>query len=314
MLTLGIKLLLPMLSALGVGVLLRQWLQSNRSNRVAKWADSIALKILLPILVTQALLAEPISSNLLQPLAIGFCLPLALLVLLRLLGAPWAISIAGSTFGGGSRGTAFALIVLAASPLLPGVMRWFVLIDLANFACMLFALPLFIRAQGGSVKAPPTEHQTAWQMIKGNYAFYVIALVAGLLLLDQFGFSLKNWLEQTATARSSLLSFTLFLSIAIKSSFTRQSVPFRDTALFFLARLIMLGLVLTLGRLVDAPNSLLIASAILLCMPPSSLIPKLAEQWGVNPTQTNMIALVTVQGNLLYAILVVLAIAFTLVQ
>jgi hypothetical protein len=54
-----------------------------------------------------------------------------MLFLLRLLGAPWSISIAGSTFGGGSRGTAFALIVLAASPLLPIVMRWFVLIDLA---------------------------------------------------------------------------------------------------------------------------------------------------------------------------------------
>jgi hypothetical protein len=134
------------------------------------------------------------------------------------------------------------------------------------------------------------------------------------LLLNQFGFNLKYCLEQTSTIRSSLLSFTLFLSIAIQSSVTRQPVLFRDPVLFFLARLILLGLVLTLGRLIDATNSVLIASAILLVMPPSSLIPKLAEQWGVNATQTLTIALVTVQGNLLYAILVVLAIAFTLMQ
>ncbi len=314
MLALGIKLLFPMLSALSVGVLLRRLAQSKTASRVAQWADNIALKILLPILVTQALLSEPISLALLQPLAIGFCTPLALLFVLRSLGAPWAISIAGSTFGGGSRGTAFALIVLATSPLLPSVMRWFVLIDLANFACMLFVLPLLIRAQGGSAKASSSSQQQPWDQIKGNYAFYVIALVAGLLLLDRFGFSLKHWLEQSSAMRSGLLSFTLFLSIAIKSSFTAQPLPTRGAALFFLARLIMLGIVLTLGRLIDAPNSLLIASAILLCMPPSSLIPKLAEQWGVDRQQIQTIALVTVQGNLLYALLVVLAIAFALVQ
>jgi len=294
MLNLAVVMLLALLSVAAFKI-------HQRRNPVAKQCESVesvsdflsivAVSILLPIIFLEAF-ARNIDS--IGKIAIGIFYGAALALITLGLGAisrklvsqslvDRVTHVVGATFGGGNRGVILLLVASAVLVFDTNIyFAYFYAVDFGNFLVFLFVVPIYLQRLYG--KRATVEPVGISGLLSNVGAPNIIVIVSAALLYFGVGDSVGEWLvaalEPTSKARSFLLlylSFCLiFLRIDISVGTARLVANWlfitgcRASALLILIVFINAGQEWTASALLQ--NGYLLALAILVLCPPSSLV------------------------------------------
>lgn len=286
-----LSLLGPVLLALFVAAKLNHasLAGKGKSEHIAKVLELIA-SVLLPLVVLSVVRRTEISTSLWIPFVIGFLLPIfvyvVVLAVARLPMVAGVFSTEGrvnhlllSSFGGGNRGNLLVLTAFGTqSSIAPDVIKQFVVLDLGNLMCLLTLGFLMV----GRVCKKKNELKLSdilETLLKnpGTYAAILIFLQLPAFRDTDLARAVTTFdplLKATGPFLNPLFSFCIFLAIFIRIE--RLSGVLVDTSgvisSFVISRATAAVGILTLLAVLDLPTELLIATAILALMPPSSFL------------------------------------------
>jgi hypothetical protein len=297
-------MLIPLALGLSAGLLIRTMATRELATKLAGVADNLALKVLLPLVVFEAIAANVSGATVLLPIALGFMFPILLTAIFKALKVDPSVAIAGSTFGGGSRGTALLLLIASQEQQFPALIQQFILLDLGNFLCMIFLLPRALSYLGvqdykdNDNRVP--NRRDLMQLLSQNYVLYVIGFTVFLAAVTTAYPAFIATIAESKQVRGLVLSATLFFAIAIKIQARGATVPRRDLIQLSLGRILLALLVVTLFYVSILSEPLLLACLVLIAMPPSSLLPALAAQNKISEQVLTRILPLVMAGNLLF--------------
>lgn len=282
----------------------------NRRNIVASFLEAVALKILLPSFVIEALLKTEAGGDLLGAFSVGFLMPPASLLAVSIynrltahsmlrLSSYAAFRFLTSTFGGGNRGTIFLILLFGQTDSFPEYIKYFTALDFGNFLCLLLVVRFLIRKTFGTAPAAPRS-------LLGNYALAVLLIVASYFLLERIGLvehgQMRAWLSSNSGLRKTLLTVLLFCAIVlrIRISPSLMSRFWSDAIGFLIVRSVVIGVVVCAGKAFSLPQPFMLSAVVLLCMPPSSLMPSFLSDTVAQRSSIEYINTMTVAYNLIY--------------
>lgn len=275
--------------------------------------EALALKLLLPLFVFEALSRDAAWSRLALATTVGFALPpLCLLtyamcrrMLPGAVGRPAhgpEIAFLAASFGGGNRGTALLVVLLAGAADFSDQLQWFALVDLGNFIFMLTLMPLLLARHYGARHAG-TQRLKAWL---GSYLFATVAVVAVCWMLNQRWSGFAGLLAATAGARKALFTLLVFTALGLRFRLGDRRALGQGLVLFVAVRVVAALALVPLAGL-PAAQPLLLPLGILLLMPPSSILPSLIARTAVREEPLVYASSFAAAANLLYLVTLALA-------
>lgn len=284
-------LLGPALSALLLLAGLRYSSLSRKlePERIARFLDRTA-SFMLPLIVLSAVHRTDISTSLWASFVVGFFLPISVyVVVLAVARLPFFASLFAndgrtnhlllSSFGGGNRGNLLILTAFASPTSIgPDIIKQFVVLDLGNLICLLSLG--FWMVDALSSERSKIQIRLILESLYRNPGTYAVILMFLHLptfqgtFLERSVSSFARLLEGSASFLNPLFSFCIFSSIFIRiGRLSSVLVDARDVILcFLLSRGSASFAILTLLGVLGLPIDLLIATAILALMPPSSFL------------------------------------------
>jgi hypothetical protein len=311
----------PIFAGVAFGIASRSLLSST--NDVSKFAtvlNNIALKVLLPFFLIEAFVGVSFSVSMLFAIGVGFCLPLLTYLLLGLvwrngyMGLSVAkhfddLRLAASTFGGGSRGTALIVLLFAANAEFNDYLKWFALIDLGNFLCLLTAVSFLIRRQYGANKS---KEKPFFKGLLNNYAVIAFSITGLYFLLRHYFSSIDFYLSETVQFRKLLFSTLVFWAISMQFRVANTKNLVVDASLMMFGRIASATLLIPIHFVFPLPKELVVAIGILLLMPPSSMVPAMISDAGASSFTSSYVNSLIGATNLFYAFLVMLGVILLL--
>jgi hypothetical protein len=309
--------LAPIFLGLTLGFVGRNILKTPAQVAIfANALNSLALKVLLPWFVIESFLGVTFSPTILVATGIGFLLPLATLFFLgllkhqRLLGNRLPshfddLRFASSTFGGGSRGTALLVLLFSSSSEFQNYMRWFVLVDLGNFLCLLTAISFLVRRRYGEKDA---KEKSLFNGLFKNYAFIAFSIAGIYFMVRSYAPSIDLVLLETVKVRKYLFSAFVFCAIAMQFRVSKTSSLVVDASLMMAGRIAAALLLVPIHWIFPLSTELVVATGILLLMPPSSMLPAMISNVGASTTTNSYINSLIGATNLFYIFLVALGV------
>lgn len=301
----------PVVAGVAVGVLMRIS-PGIAAGRWAGLAESVSLKLFLPLFLFEALLAAPADGSLLSAGLGGFAMPVVCLVCGRMMAGfglaqrPHALALGflSSSFGGGNRGSAMLALLFVSSPLFGEYLKWFILVDLGNFLALLFVVAPMIQNKFGA----PEVAGGRWRALTENYVLVTLAVLAICYCLRMAVPDLQVWLEQSSGWRKFIFSFLVFFAIAAKlAPRTINRAMLSDLAWFGATRLVGAVLLIPLAMLSGVPSYALVAMGILFLMPPSSILPAMVSRSTAPADSKDFVNAFAGGVNLLYIVAIALA-------
>lgn len=313
---------LPIATGVSMGIASRGKFSRATENRFAKFCEDAALKLFLPFFVIESISKSSPSYDIALAFIIGFLLPLFALVGMWLYKTAFSgkkyftpnyddLRFLASTYGGGNRGTALVILVFATSTHFNDYLKWFSLVDLGNFSCLLLIISALLSRQYG---APSSNSRGYLPRILDNYAVVTALIVILYFLSQRYWPSVDHLLSETAQYRKVIFSFLVFLAITLRFEHGVLKHFFADLLAFFAARLFA---ALCVGALLlFLPNALpvYLSVVILLLMPPSSLLPSMIGQVNAPGNTLKYVNGFTGAANVLYFLLIALGIVFAISQ
>lgn len=286
-----LALLGPVLFALLVAVKLKHSSASinGRAENIASKLETMA-SILLPIIVLNAVRRTEISAQLWLTFIIGFALPILVYFIIFLVAKlPMAIKIFSndgptnhlllSSFGGGSRGNLLILTAFGSHVALGSdVIKHFVVLDMGNLICLL-SVGFFLLGRIAITREQPYFKEIIEKLFKnpGTYAVLLVFLQLPIFRdtkLASIIASLDPFFSIASPFIGMFFSFFIFLSIFIRlEKYSEVLDGAKDVIIFFCFSrgITAIGIAVFLVVL-RSPVELLIASVILVLMPPSSFL------------------------------------------
>ena len=312
------SVLSPILLGITLGIASRPLIHQSRARETfARVLNDLALKVLLPFFVIESLIKVELSLTLLFAIAIGFIIPLSTFAGMQVYklaqqNKPYFpryfsdLQFVASTFGGGSRGTAILVLLFASSSNFGEYMKWFALIDFGNFLCLLTVIKLLMKRHYGG---PQSNGETWLNKLLQNYAFIALLIAILYFVLRTYFPKIDSVLGATVNSRRLLFSTLVFWAITIQFNANAMKGFFADAVALLLGR-VFAAVVVILPLMFLFPNHspLLIATAILLLMPPSSLVPAMVENAGASPKVSAYVSSFTGAANISYVLLVALGV------
>ncbi len=304
---------------------------------------TIIVHLFLPLLVFEALTNNIQNiKNYITLYFIGFLISLTLylttLVFSRKLKPEFKhLNLLVSTFGGGNRGVALMSLIIIAAPSLYStnidhdydeMLSSFIMLDLGNFTFFLTYLPTLICKEAGLV---PTKKLSGMTDMLTIFGPYTLAVLMPILLF--FTYSIGNdWASQVLSHSKECRKFTLlFLStyyIFLQFDFKLKTI-FKSAflcTLFIVFRLMAISLIFLYFHIMYEReifsifdmilnSNIALPIIILLCCPPSSLLPALLNQAGLSQNETKIVDNSTgVLAFLFYIMLLFLGVFFASAQ
>lgn len=311
-------------------------LKSSEKNSTSKKFEGLAKAIeqvagvLLPIVILNAVRKTEISSNLLTTFFVGFMLPIAVYLVIKILLKHSRLSglypkekslihMLLSSFGGGNRGNLLLLTVFSSATIFGAdVITQFVILDLGNFLCILTVG--FFLADTLSKKPSKLSLTEIIEKGKSSPVFYASILIISQLpyfrhtaigsLLD----NVNPLFDIAGKTINSYFAFFIFLAIFLRLEDLSKLIEYAGKVLlsFVLFRLISAVVIFMLYFSAHAKIELYIATLVLLLMPPSSVLwLKLSQVEPIkhNSTDREHVYLIP---NLLYLVFMATAFAIAL--
>lgn len=320
----ALAVLLPVFTGLSLGIGSRKLLDSNATRvRLASLINGLALNLLLPFFIIESLLATKVSADLLLAVGVGFALPVFTYVVMHFIAAAARprfelpknyveSQFMASTFGGGSRGTALLLLLFAAKPDFADYLKWFTLVDLGNFLCLLTAITYFMRRHYGQADR---SSESWWKALLGNYAFVAIAIASAYFAVREFFPGVDAMLSETVHQRKQLLSVLVFWAIAMQFNLARTQGLLTDALVLLAGRILAALVVVGIAAFFFAPPLYFyVATAVLLMMPPSSLAPAMIASAGAPPKVREYVSSFAGAINVFYLFLLALGCVLLMVK
>lgn len=293
----------------------------NLRKKVATFLEFAALSVLLPMMVLDSISKTGLTHEALFAVVAGFALPLLTIgsyYLSKSIRARRGIvakydnelCFMSGTFGGGSRGTALLTLLLAGSIELPDYMKWFALVDLGNFSCLLLVIaPLINRTY-----STPTSAGTWDRIIEflRSYLFITFVVCAAYLAFRSDLPVIDEMLSSSSHDRRLAFTMVVFWAITL-----RFKADFTQTFYFDLVNLAVArgicGIVTTFFLWwFSVPTPVLLGVILLLLMPPSSALPSIVSNAGAPEDSRSYVSTFSIAFNLVYLILVVFGFAVAL--
>jgi hypothetical protein len=318
------QIFLPIITGVGIGIASRDKFDRTTENRMAKICEDVALKLFLPFFVIESVLMKSSPSyDLALAFVVGFLLPLFALFAMWLYKKAlsernfftphyYDLRFLTSTYGGGNRGTALFVLLFANSTYFNDYLKWFSLVDLGNFACLLLVITSLLARQYG---APLNDKRGLLSKTFDNYAFVTILLVVLYFWLRHLWPSTESLLSETVHFRKFIFSLLVFLAITLRFEHGALKNFFVDLLAFFSARLFTALCVIALV-LPFVPNALPICLSviILVLMPPSSFLPSMIGQLNASKDTLSYVNGFTGAVNVFYLCLIAVGIVVALSQ
>jgi hypothetical protein len=305
----------PIFVGLTLGVFSRNVITSkSKVTEFATMLNNIALKVLLPFFLIESFIGVSFSPSIIFAIGVGFCLPILTFFFLGLLGRSRQIKhslpkhfedlrFAASTFGGGSRGTALLVLLFSASIQFNDYLKWFALVDLGNFLCLLTALSVLIRRHYGDDK--PNE-KTGWKGFFKNYAVIAFSMSGIYFFARRYFPALDLVLSETVHYRKLMFSTLVFWAISMQFRVANTKDLAVDASVMMVGRLAAAILLIPVHLVFPLPKELAVAIGILLLMPPSSIVPAMISDAGASSTTSAYVNSLIGGANLFYVFLIFL--------
>jgi hypothetical protein len=316
------SLLFLLCGSMAAGLLLRgaavRFGRVSGAEKMGAICEAVALKLLLPLFVFEAVSSSGLTPQSMAMVMVGAATPAVCLLL------AWAIArsiclekfrvaeyrelaFLTASFGGGNRGTAVLLVLFVGVADFNEYLKAFVLVDLGNFLFLLLVTPVLLSRKIGAPRKPVAS--TWWRTILKSYFLTGFLLVFACAFLSMQWKGWPAWMNDTAAARKSVFSGLVFFALGVRMQpVSRRAMKALPIALllFTLLRVCAaMGIASTLW-MINAPDHLLVASLVLLAMPPSSLLPGLAATAGANPRSLSYMASFSGVCNLFYLLALLL--------
>lgn len=317
------QIFLPITTAVGMGIASRGKFNRSTEKRIAKICEDAALKLFLPFFIIESVSKSRLSCDLALAFAAGFLLPLLALAGMWLYKRACSektfftrryddLRLLASTFGGGNRGTALFILLFANSIHFNDYLKWFSLVDLGNFACLLLVVSAMLARQYGT---PSTDKRGFFPRLFDNYAVVAVSVVIVYFLLRQFWPFAESLLSETVHGRKFIFSLLVFLAITFRFEHGALKNYFADMLAFCSARLFTI-LVAGVAVLPFLPNALPICLSVIVLalMPPSSLLPSMIAQSSASKDTLSYVNGFTGAANVIYLCLIVLGAVVVLSQ
>lgn len=321
-----LAILWPVVFAAAFGIAIRKarFLNRKTEEKFAKFLEGFALKVFLPLFVYESIAKSTLSSDFLVAFLVGFALPVICLACISALASIASarkilpsnyneFRFGASTFGGGNRGMAIFILLFSSRPDFADYLKWFSLVDLGNFACLLTVIALLVKKQYGK----KGSSEIGWlKWLRDDYTVVTVLVVVLLFLLRVFLPSIDQILGNFVQERKTL--FTVFVFIALTLRFdpgTAAKTFLHDlTALFFVRVLAGVTLAVVLVPLFPDLFPAYIAAAILLLMPPSSILPSMISNRNASSSAISYVSNFSASTNLAYLFIVAIGVIFAVTQ
>ena len=316
-------LFVPIAAGVGMGIASRGKFGRATEKRMAKICEDAALKFFLPFFVIESISKSSPSYDLALEFVVGFALPLITLVGMWVYKQSLShksfftphyddLRFLASTFGGGNRGTALFVLLFANSNHFNDYLKWFILIDLGNFACLLlFISGLLVRQYG----QPLNDNRHFLSKLFDNYAIITIFVTFFYFVLWHYWPDIETMLSETVHMRKFIFGFLVFLAITLRFEHGVLKNFFVDLLGFLFARIFAaVCLIALLIPLLPELHPIYFGVIVLLMMPPSSLFPSMIGQSNAPKETLSYVNGFTGAANVLYLFLIVIGIVVAVSQ
>ncbi|MDH5181206.1 MAG: hypothetical protein OEZ39_02330 [Gammaproteobacteria bacterium] len=319
---------MPITTGIIIGVSSRGKYGRATEKKMAALCEGAALKGFLPFFVIESIHKTTLGVDLVLGFIIGFLLPLLAYLGMLLYGAIFTgkqflpprirdLRILTATYGGGNRGTALFVLLFAASAHYQDYLKWFAIVDLGNFICLLLIISWLIAKQYGT---PALDNKGLLQRLLSNYAVTMVLLVGFYFILVNTTSWFEAFLAETVEFRKVMFSFFVFMAIALRFEHGTLKNFFIDLLAFFSARIftavvtLLLLMLLSLTPFLTNFLPIYLAVIILLLMPPSSFVPSMFGGSKADDKTLGYVNGFTAAVNVFYLGLIVLGVVSAIVQ
>lgn len=316
-------IVMPIAAGVGTGLLGRKRSDRPTASRMAKLCEDAALKLFLPFFVIESISKSPPTYDLALAFAVGFLLPLLALAGMalykRLLSGKRFFTphhddlrFLVSTYAGGNRGTALFVLLFANSVHFSDFLKWFALVDLGNFACLLLVVSALLTRHYGST---PAEGRGLLSRLMDNYAVVTIGLVLAYFAARHLWPGVEVALSETVSFRKSIFSFLVFLAITLRFEHGVLRHYFADLLAFACARAFAAACALAiLVPFLPEALPVYLGVVILVLMPPSSFLPSMIGQSNASKATLAYVNGFTGAANVIYFGMIVLGLVVAVSQ
>lgn len=297
---------------------------SKKFEDLAKAIEQVA-GVLLPVVILNTVRKTEISANLLTTFFVGFMLPIAVYLVIKLLSKnsylaklypkeKKLIHMLLASFGGGNRGNLLLLTAFSSATAFgANVISQFIVLDLGNFLCIL-TVGFFV-ADTLSRKSTKLGFTDIVEKVRNSPVFYAAILIISQLpsfrhtaigsLLD----NINPIFDIVGKTINSYFAFFIFLAIFLRLEDLSKLIVYAGKVLlsFIFFRLISVAFIFIIFFFTHASIELYIATSVLLFMPPSSVLWLKLSQ--VEPLKTDSLDRkhIYLIPNLLYLVFMALA-------
>jgi hypothetical protein len=272
--------------------------------------------LFLPFFVFESMLHTELTAVFPLAFVMGFVLPLAVFGVTTLVPKIPALARAKhthfdefrfsvSTFGGGNRGTALVLLLFAGSENLSSYLKWYALVDLGNFACLLSVMALLLHKRYGYVQVP-NSFCAKTKLVLNNYAVITILVVLLLVAVNAAWPDFQARLERYSGERKAVFTMLIFLALTLNFNLSGSARTFAiDIVTLVAVRGAVIAIVLlALASFFPKAIPIAVAAVILLLVPPSSMLPGMMDSSNCGPRCKAYVTAFCVLANIPYYLLV----------
>lgn len=316
-------IVMPIAAGVGMGAASRRGFDRTTEKRMAKICEDAALKLFLPFFIIESISKSTPTYDLALAFIVGFLLPLFALVGMALYKKVLSersfftphyddLRFLVSTYGGGNRGTALFVLLFANSAHFNDYLKWFSLVDLGNFVCLLLIISLLLARHYGT---PRTKERSVLSRLFDNYAVITFFVVIAYFMARHSWPFIESLLSETVHARKFIFNFLVFLAITLRFEHGVLKNFFADILAFFFARAFTaLCVIAILFPFMPGAISIFLSVVILVMMPPSSFLPSMIGQSNASKKTLGYVNGFTGAANVLYLGLIVIGIVVAISQ
>lgn len=314
---------LPIATGVGMGFASRGRFDRTTEKRAAKMFEDAALKLFLPFFVIESISKSPPSYDIALAVTVGFLLPLLALAGMALYKKLLSersfftphyedLRFLVSTYGGGNRGTALFVLLFANSDSFNDYLKWFSLVDLGNFACLLLVIPALLSRRYGTSQ---TKDRGVLQRLSDNYAVVTVFVVITYFVARHYWPVIEFALSETVHERKFIFSFLVFVAITLRFEHGVLRNFFVDLLAFLSARAFTaLCAAAILFPFLPGAIPIYLSVVILVMMPPSSFLPSMIGQSNASKKTIGYVNGFTGAANVLYFGLIVVGVVVAITQ
>lgn len=318
-------ILLPITTGIGIGLTGRSQLNQSCAKQLAKLCETLALKFFLPFFVIESVLKSAPTFDFGLAFIVGFLLPPLALVGMWLYKKTLSnqefftphyndLRFLVSTYGGGNRGIVLFILLFANSHQFDDYLKWYILVDLGNFACLLTIIYTLLIKQYGTANR---DKYSFLSRFLDNYGVVTAFIVILYFLMRHFWPSIEYVLTETVTYRKFIFGALVFFAITLRFEYGTLKSFFADLVAFLFAR--AFTAVCTISFLLLTPFAsdavpICYSVIILVFMPPSSFLPSMIGQSNASKQTLAYVNGFTGAVNMLYLVLIAIGIVVAISQ